>query len=60
MQQTLMEYVRENLPEITKHKSANHEVTPENVFQKGNPVLSKILDDMVDDLALENSEFRHP
>ena len=60
MQQTLMEYVRENLPEITKHKSANHEVTPKNVFQKGNPVLSKILDKMVDDLALENSEFRHP
>lgn len=60
MQQTLMEYVREKLPEITKHKGANHEVTPENVFQKGNPALSKILDKMVDDLALESSEFRHP
>lgn len=60
MQQTLMEYVKEKLPEIAKHTSNNHEVTPENVLQKGNPALSKILDKMVDDLALENSEFRHP
>lgn len=60
MQQTLMEYVKDILPEIAKHTMKNPAVTPENVLQKGNPALSKILDDMVDDLALENSEFRHP
>nr|WP_255823519.1 hypothetical protein [Treponema putidum] len=54
MQQTLMEYVKDFLPEIAKHTIKNPAVTPENVLQKGNPVLIKILDKMVDDLILEN------
>ncbi|UTC67523.1 MULTISPECIES: 1-acyl-sn-glycerol-3-phosphate acyltransferase [unclassified Treponema] len=60
MQQTLMEYIKDYLPEIAKHTMDNQEVTPENVLQKGNPALSKILDRIVDELTLENSEFRHP
>lgn len=60
MQQTLMEYVKDYLPEIAKHTMNNPEVTPENVLRKGNPVLSRILDELVDSLVLESSEFRHP
>ncbi|MEL3912505.1 1-acyl-sn-glycerol-3-phosphate acyltransferase [Treponema pedis] len=59
MPTTLLEYFKDYLPVFAKNTKGAVEITGENVFQKGNPELKKLIDSVIEKVMLPSSEFRH-
>ncbi len=60
MKKILIDYLKDYLPVLDRHSGGSTvEITGENVFQKGNEAVITLLESLLDQLLLDNSEFRH-